>query len=511
MSRNPFTNVTLGEGASFSPVEDRSLLYIGQKTASGSAVSGSYNEITSKSEISALFGIDSHISKILRGVFNTLSISTIIPKISIIPLDDAGAGVAASGSIAITGPALLDGSLDFYIDSELNKYSLPIIKDETATQIGDKLVALVALDLEANFSLVNVSGTIAVTSKNKGTVGNSIGISYKGAVSGVGVAITAMSSGATDPVLTALLDVIDGTRKTSIVMPSSYDLTLVEAELETRFNFSNNVLDGVLFVGKEDSYTNIKALADSKDDKNLVIIGNKIISSAFKKGGAVLENIDVLTAKIATLSELLLTKDSNISSIVSNSAKKGASYFAGIPLFNTIIAGYSAIKVDEKFTLDQISELKKSQVTLINNNKNSNLLLLNTVFTTYRTNSKGEADLTYKFLNRRLTLSLIREFIDSSIIKDFPQHTLIPRGANITNIYQVGEDQYITKMVSYYDSLSQLPYSLLVSSDEARVAFKEIIEKSLLIDTAQGKISSEVSSYIVSQLREIDIFINPKI
>ena len=74
--------------------------------------------------------------------------------------------------------------------------------------IGGLLLAAIIADSKALVVPVNTAGSVVTTAKNAGTFGNTIGMKVEGSVGGITVAITVMSAGATDPVLTGVLDVL---------------------------------------------------------------------------------------------------------------------------------------------------------------------------------------------------------------------------------------------------------------------------------------------------------------
>src|SRR4030065_124482 len=84
-------------------------------------------------------------------------------------------------------PATAAGTLKVRVGSELNhEYDIAVTNTESATLIGDAIVAAVNADLDCPVTASNSIGTVTFTADNKGTVGNTIGREVVGSVAGAG-------------------------------------------------------------------------------------------------------------------------------------------------------------------------------------------------------------------------------------------------------------------------------------------------------------------------------------
>lgn len=115
-------------------------------------------------------------------------------------LDDAGAGVAASGTITIDATAVAAGTLIVYIGYQTAQ--IAVAKADTAAEIAQAL----AIQMQAQPNLpvmaavdTSVAGKVNLTAKNKGVVGNSIGIAYSITNAATTSTIVDMASGSGDP------------------------------------------------------------------------------------------------------------------------------------------------------------------------------------------------------------------------------------------------------------------------------------------------------------------------
>lgn len=377
--------------------DERSILLIGQMV-SGTATSGDLVEdIISESQLNDAFGRTSQIAKAGRAILKNLEISRIQPKLSAIALTDNGSGVDATGTVAFTGTATAAGTITVYVDSvENGKYELDISIGDTATAIGDALEAAITANLDSPVTAVNTTGSVALTAVNAGSQGNTIGLKYSGTVAGITTALTAMSGGGTDPVTTTLFDPVSDKRYTSIVYPAEWGISDLTDFTEPRFNVDDNVLDGIGIVSVTDTYANLNIALDALNQKTLCYIPNKVIADADHEGGAIMESPIVIAGQVAAYRELRLTVNSNTSSIVTNGQGTGGFFFGGIPYHNTPFVNLPVIETGDDFTNVEALELETSGGWLLRNNPNNTVIISNEAVTTYKTNTLGNPDPTFK-------------------------------------------------------------------------------------------------------------------
>ncbi len=516
MSEYPKATVNILSAKTATSLDARSILLVGQKTSGGSAISGDLKDVLTEADFNNYFGKNSHLAIAGRSLIKTLSISSIKPKISAIGLDDNASGVSATGSFAISGTATESGQFTFYVDSIKNgAYTIDITSGDTAVSIATKLKAKIDANLLSPVSAALSTSTVNLTAVNKGLVGNSIGLKYKGFVAGLSIVITAMTGGANNPVLTTLFDNIKNSaiRYTAIAYPSEYTLSILTELTESRINIDNNVLDGVGIIASTKTFADNNVLLDSLNQKSLDVVCNRKIDNANHKGGAIFENNLTIASVIAAIRELRLTIDANISSIMSNGETLGGSYNAAIPYFNTIALELPIIDIGNNYLSEERDELKNSGGSCPQNNGSNTYIDINKQFTTYKTDNSGNVDKTYQSLNTLDTMSIVREYFFRSIKKDFPQHALTS-GQVVPNRKMVNKQTFIGALCSYYTELSGLAnlnssYALLVASNEALNYFKESVEKTIIVNLQNGSIIADSAAKIVSQLESIIINLIP--
>lgn len=129
----------------------------------------------------------------------------------IIPLHDAGAAVAAHGTVVVTGPATAAGTINCYVGGIRTQCA--VASGDTATAIAANLTAALNANPDLSATAAAATGTITLTSDFKGDAANHIDVrfDYYGiaggeyGVAGVSFAVTPMASGATNPDITLAL------------------------------------------------------------------------------------------------------------------------------------------------------------------------------------------------------------------------------------------------------------------------------------------------------------------
>ncbi len=212
------------------PNNKQRMLIVGQKTAAGTVAQKVPTLIFSDKEAETYFGAGSMLHLMARSAIK----ANAYLDLTAIALDDAGAGVAASGTVTVTGPATSAGALTLYIGNQ--KVVIAIAKDDTATVIAAALVTQITKQPDLPVTASSALGVVTLTAKNKGLCGNDIDLGYELAGgAGVTVAIVAMASGATNPTLQDALTVVFPEQYHIIVTPynNQTDLTTLRDHLDS--------------------------------------------------------------------------------------------------------------------------------------------------------------------------------------------------------------------------------------------------------------------------------------
>lgn len=482
---------------------DQQILFIGQKTAAGTATAGALNlNILNDNSEDTLFGPTSMLAAMIRSAKRMNKIT----MMDAIALDDAGAGAAAAGAVDFTGSTATEaGTLIVTIGSELNhRLTVGIADTDDATTIGATLAAAITADTDIPVTAVNTLGDVVITAENKGTLGNDIGISVSGSVAGVTVAVTAMTGGATDPTLTGVFDAIGDKRYQTIIWPYAADTSEIRSVLDARFNVDNKVLDGIGITAKQDSLANHLALLGALNSESLTYITDKAESDADYKGPAQMELSPVKSAQFGAIRALRLTDGASISRFVitTNGPRDsfGGAALASKPYFNTETPDLPLIAVNHGWNDTEIEQLHDAGGSVLGQNNKGNASIAGEIVTTYKNDSAGNPDVSFKYMNYVDTASGCREYFFNNLKARFAQSRLtegdVLQGRDMANDLTIMN--FCEKL---YQDLASTDFVLLQAGDEALKFFKTNITVEL--DLAQGRATVGMVVPLVTQLREI--------
>lgn len=476
------------------------VLFVGQKTSTGTAVSGELVEsIPNDSSEDTIFGENSMLAAMVRA-YKALNQVT---RISAIPLDDAGGAVASTGTIVIAGTTAAEtGTYEVTVGSDKNnKYSIAVSATDTPTLVGGKIESAINADTKAPVTAANVSGTVTLTAVNGGTVGNGLTVRITGSVPDLTTSVTAMTSGATDPVLTGVFDVLGDERYQTIVAPSEYGTTFLTDFLDPRWNATNKVLDGVAIITDTGTFSELETIGLAENSQSLVIIGNESKSTSTFDGSVMVELDHVISAEVAANRAERLTDGANISDIVIGTSGPldsfGGKELASLPYFNTPYPNLPILAVGDGFDSTEEDALNASGITVLGNNITRTSIISGEVVTTRKTDVAGNPELTFKFLNSVDTSSAIREFYFNNNRARFAQSRLtegdVSPGRSMAN-----ESIIRAFQISLYNALTE---TLVQSGEDALNFYKENLTVSL--DILSGKVTLTMRVPIVGQLRSI--------
>ena len=221
---NPKVTLSIIPAQQLAGVTEQGVLIVGQLLAGGTAVAGELQrDIPNDGSEDTLFDANSHIAGMIRAFKAVNKVSAL----DAIGLADA-AGTKGTSTITFTGTATEDGTYTIAVASEKNyEVTIDVVSGDTAAAVGVKVTAAYAAISKKPFVTADdAAGVVTNTAENFGTLSNDWGISISGDVAGLTKAITAWASGATDPTLTGILDVVGDTRYQTILWPSAYALTV---------------------------------------------------------------------------------------------------------------------------------------------------------------------------------------------------------------------------------------------------------------------------------------------
>jgi phage tail sheath gpL-like len=210
------------------PANEQKVLILGQRLTAGSVAALVPTQVFSDVEAASYFGQGSMLHRMVRSAIKAF------PYIDLtcIALEDAGAGVAASGTATLAGTATSSGVATVQIGNDL--VQVAVSSGDTAAAIATALKAQADQQPDLPVVFTVNAGVLTITAKHKGTLGNGIKIAATCTASGLTAAVVAMASGATDPTLTAALAAIAGAGHHIIITPyaDQTSLTALRDHLE---------------------------------------------------------------------------------------------------------------------------------------------------------------------------------------------------------------------------------------------------------------------------------------
>lgn len=211
------------------PANKQKLLVIGQRIAAGTVAQKVPAQVFSDKDAETYFGEGSLCHLMARAAIK----ANPYLDLTIVALDDAGAGVAATGTVTITGPATSSGALTLFVGTQ--KVEVAIANADTATAMATAIVTQCGKQPGLPVTAGSAVGVVTLTAKNKGLCGNQIGLGYQRVnAAGVGVAIVAMANGATNPAMQDALTAVYAAQYDVVVTPfnNQTDLTTLKTHLD---------------------------------------------------------------------------------------------------------------------------------------------------------------------------------------------------------------------------------------------------------------------------------------
>ena len=486
--------------------EEQKILFIGQKTAAGTAPAGTLiTEIGNANEQDTLFGIDSMLASMVRAAkkYNKTT------RMDAIVLDDA-AGTQATGTFVTTGPATAAGNITFNVGSRKNhSYLVPVAIGDTATDIGDALEALMVADTKAPFDGVNVAGTVTVNMTNDGLNGNFIGLEVVlpiGGIAGVGVTVTAMTGGTVDPVLTSVFSLVDAIRYQTVIFPETYlQQAVAVAFLNDRFNTgTDKLLDGVGIAFMTDTFANFETDTTAANSQSFVLFANQKVDKTAYRGSQLFEINWELAAQFGSVRALRLTPGTDLSEFVTSPSgandRRGGIHISTLPYMNTPFKNMPIVDLDEIWTDTERAALKEKGWGIVGNNIANAEVIADQIVTRYKTDSAGDPDLSFKFLNYVDQSTTVRDVFHTELKEAYRQFRLtegdLRPNFNITNAAGIRAE-----MMKIYNELADQ-----VIVPDGAAAIKKFTEKLVVtISEIEGLVTISMIDPVVTQLRGIDI------
>lgn len=218
-----FIKVSLGVGARSPGSGAMKCLVVGSMTSAGSAAVSELKLIAGEEDAKTYFGAGSELHLAARAFFKANPIGVLYG----VAVDDSTGGGVATKTFVFTGTATADGSVEAWINGE--RVAISVVTGDTATVVGDKLAAVINGRSDLPVTAANVTGTVTVSAKNKGTRFNWITTrSLKTGAAGIThTPTTGKTAGGTDTGAnpTTQLDAVAGAERFHLIFSGFLDST----------------------------------------------------------------------------------------------------------------------------------------------------------------------------------------------------------------------------------------------------------------------------------------------
>lgn len=379
-------------------------LIIGQKIPAGTGAADTLYRVTNSEQVASLAGRGSQLHRMAIAWFA----SNTSTEVWIGVLDDDGAGVAASGTIQVTGAPTADGALALYVAGE--RITVGVSSGDTVNDVAAAIDAAVALKVNLPVTTGVATDTVTLTARNDGTAGNDIDIRFNyrdddAFPAGFAGTVTPMASGASNPDLTALIAAMGDTWFNIIAHPytDATNLTALETELASRSG-PLRMIDGVAITSAAGSHGTLVALGDSRNSES---------SSIVAQGGAnPVTEPSQFAAETAAIAALFGARDP-------------ARPFQTLRYSNAL----PVVEVD-RFTIQERNLLLFDGIATTSVG-DGDVVRVGRLITTYQTNAAGGADTSYLDVTTRLTLMYLRFSFRQRMLARYPRHKLANDGVRL--------------------------------------------------------------------------------
>lgn len=388
------------------PAIQNRVLIVGQRLAAGAVAASIVTPIIEPGEAIAAFGRGSMLARMVSAYKKADRFSPVYA----LALDDVGGGVAASGTITVTGPATATGLIALMVAGV--RIEVVVVAGDIATAIAANINTAIGALLDLPVTSAVAAAVVTVTARNKGTTGNQIDLRHsheagEALPSGVGLAIVAMANGAGDPDIDAVWAVIGDTAYRTLVLgfSESATLTKVKTELDSRWG-PLRMLETVAYAARSGTQGALAAFGAALNSELISVFG--------------------------------IGKSPSWAPEAAASYAAACGYHSAIdparPLHTLQLVGMVAPKLADQFTRAQRDALLRDGIATFVSDQAGTCTIERSI-TTYQTDALGIDSIAYLDLETVLTLAYLRASVRVRIATKFPRHKL----ANDGTAYGVGQ------------------------------------------------------------------------
>jgi phage tail sheath gpL-like len=477
------------------------ILIVGQMGATGTATTKGLYKLDSltDTQITTYYGPNSDMTnRILRAR------SIIGGRCSIFAIGlSAAAGTAATFSQAISGTSTVAGTITVNAIAPEFTFTVDIPINTAAAAVGPLITAAIANLSDTFPATVAGTATLTWTSSDVGTIQNQYTVRVDNVPAGLVIPSGQFSGGATDPTLTTIFDNAVAERFHAIQWPWA-TTTVVDNFLSPRNTINNAFLQGVAFFGKDDTEANLISLVNGVtplNSANQVYISNRMVSTVSQ----IVTPPNWRATEFMAIEALRMTPNAPIGNYVVTTSPRdvfGGPGSASLPYFNTPMAKTALTDPALLFLDSEQDALKNAGISIIGVNESKTSMIMGEVVTTYKFNSRGEADTSFKYLEYVRTGYTALELFFRRLKSDYAQSRLTA-GDVISNRSMTNAAQIAANCSSIYKLLSEGDYVLTQAGEQAEKYFFANLTVTPNLSTGSVTITGLLP--IVTQIRNINI------
>jgi len=315
------------------------------------------------------------------------------------PIADNAAGVAATGTITITGPATAAGTLALMIAGV--KVPVAVASAASANTIATAIAAAVNALPDLPLTASATAAVVTLTCRHKGTAGNDIDlrVNYfdgEQLPAGVTATIVGMASGATDPDLTGLFAALGDAwyQNFAIGMNDAANISAVDADLADRWGPQRQI-EGRAWFGMSGSFSTLSTFGATRNGPHSTIVGgNKLPSPPW-----------TVAAAFAAIAAFNLQID------------------PARPLTDLVVPGVRAPRPEHRFTRQERELLLRDGISTFRVNA-AGEVAIERMISCYQVNNAGFDDISYLDVQTTATLGYYRYSYRARMAQKFPRAKL---------------------------------------------------------------------------------------
>ena len=385
------------------PPAPSKILLVGQRLAAGTVVALQATRVVTADQAAKAFGRGSQLAHMVAALKKVNDRT----EAWAIALDDDAGGIAATKTVALTGPTTAAGALALMIAGV--RIAIGVEAAATASNIATAIAGTVNALADLPVTATANSGVVTLTARNKGAAGNDIDVRinyFQGEATpaGLTVAIGTGVAGEVNPDIAAIWAAIGDEAYSTIILPFTDAATLlsVEAELASRSG-PMRMIEGIAYAGARGSQGSLATIGSARNSEFVSIIGADGSPSSPWQWAAAYGG-----------------------QIAYHGAIDPARPFQTLPL-----TGILSPLQGDRFTRVERDLLLKDGISTFTVDQGG-VVAIERAITTYQVNAQGLDDTAWLDVNTPLTLFYLRLLVRSRISSRFPRHKLADDGTNFS-------------------------------------------------------------------------------